>query len=124
MANYKAVFGNYLKAEDLQGKAVRITIERVELEDFKSSDGKAERKLVVHFSGKEKGLVLNRTNADTLAEIFGDQDYDNWVGPVVLFPDMTTFGGKRVPCIRIKAATAPKRVEPEPELIDEDSVPF
>ena len=128
MPSYKTAFGSYIKAEDLGGRAVRITIERVELEDIKGNDGKTERKLVVHFAGKDKGLVLNRTNADSLNEIFGTDDYDMWSGPVVLFPDTTTFGGKKVACVRIKAnagngAAAPVR-EPDPEPVTDDDIPF
>lgn len=125
MASYKTVFGSYLKSEDLQGKAVRITLERVELEDIKGNDGKTERKLVAHFTGKDKGLVLNRTNADSLSAIFVDEDYDNWSGPIVLYPDTTMFGGKKVACIRIRehAGTAPPPPV-EPVAVTDDDIPF
>jgi len=117
MANYKTAFGAYLKAEDLQGKAIRAKIEQVSLEDFKGDKG-TEKRLVCHFEGKDKALLLNRTNADALAAIFGD-DYDHWTGPVVLYPDTTMFGGKRVPCLRVRAVKGPVKVEPEPEPEDE-----
>ena len=121
MANYKTAFGAYLKAEDLQGKAIRVTIEHVALEDFKGDKGN-EKRLVVHFAGKDKTLLLNRTNADALAAIFGD-DYDDWAGPVVLYPDTTMFGGKRVPCLRVRAVKGAVKPEPEPEP-DEDNTPI
>ena len=128
MASYKTAFGSYLKAEDLQGKSVRISLERVALEDIKGNDGKMERKLVAHFTGKDKGLVLNRTNADSLAAIFVDDDYENWSGPIVLFPDMTTFGGKRVPCIRIRENTGAAPAPPPPPVdtapVTDDDIPF
>ena len=135
MPSYKTAFGSYIKAEDLASKAVRMSIERIELETIKGSDGKSdERKLVAHFFGKDKGLVLNRTNADSLHQIFGTDDYDEWVGAVVLYPDTTMFGGKRVACVRIKASAtaAPKPVPvpgPEPESFDssevsDDDIPF
>lgn len=126
MPSYKTAFGNYIKAEDLNGKAVRVAIERVTIEEIKG-DGKTEKKLVAHFVGKDKALVLNRTNADTLNEIFGTDDYDEWQGAVVLFPDTTMFGGKKVPCVRIRANSGnpvppPPPVDPEP-VTDED-IPF
>lgn len=127
MPSYKTAFGNYIKAEDLNGRAVRVTIEGVTIEEIKS-DGKTEKKLVAHFAGKDKGLVLNRTNADTLNEIFGTDDYDEWQGIVVLFPDTTKFGGKTVPCVRIRSnngASAPPPPPPvDPEPVTDDDIPF
>lgn len=127
MPSYKTAFGNYIKAEDLQGRALRVSIERVEMETIKS-DGKEERKLVAHFAGKDKGLVLNRTNADALASIFGTDDFDEWLGLVVLFPSTTAFGGKTVPCIRIKAnattTATPQPPPPEPTDMTDDDIPF
>jgi len=127
LASYKTAFGSYIKAEDLQGKAVRVHVERVELETIKGNDGQSERKLVAHFAGKDKGLVLNRVNAESMATIFGNEDYDFWAGPIVLYPTTTQFGGKTVPCVRIKASTVPQMpppVEPEPEAITDDDIGF
>ena len=127
MPSYKTAFGSYIKAEDLAGKNVRVSIEAVSMEEIKGGDGKAERKLVAHFAGKDKGLVLNRTNADSLAEIFGTEDYDQWTGLVVLYPDMTSFGGKRVPCVRIKqnAGAAPPPPPPVDDApLTDDDIPF
>ena len=124
MANYKTVFGNYIKAEDLAGKAVRVSIDHVTLEDLKSQDGEQQRKLVVHFAGKDKGLVLNRTNADSLCDIFGTEDFENWAGAVVLYPDTTTFGGKKVPCIRIRQHMAATVPPPPPEPVTDEDIPF
>lgn len=122
MPSYKTAFGSFLKAEDLQGREVRVVIESVQMEELKNDNGK-ERKLVAHFVGKEKGLVLNRTNADSLSEIAGTEDYDEWSGTkVVLFPDKTNFGGKKVDCIRIRGAVAKPApaVEREPGEDDGD----
>jgi hypothetical protein len=128
MPSYKSAFGSYIKAEDLQGKAIRASIERVEIEEIKGQDGSKERKLVAHFVGKDKGLVLNRTNADALNDIFGTDDYDHWTGTVILYPDTTTFGGKRVACVRVKGAAASQPVqtvpEPEPVPLDDSDIPF
>lgn len=129
MPSYKSAFGSYIKAEDLQGKAIRVSIERVDVEEIKSDSGK-ERKLVAHFTGKDKGLVLNRTNADALNDIFGTDDYEQWVGAVVLYPDTTMFGGKRVACVRVKAnmngsaPAPPPVVEAPPVDVTDDDIPF
>lgn len=92
----------FLKAEDLNGKRVAVKIKYVEMEKI----GDDDKKPVVYFSGKEKGLVLNKTNAGTIAEITGTEEMDDWSGQgIVLFPDKTSFQGKRVDCIRIAEAS-------------------
>lgn len=129
--NYKTAFGSYLKHEDLQGKNVRLTIEEVANEEIKGDHG-VEKKLCVKFVGKDKGLILNRTNADSIAEIAQSEDTDDWCGhQIVLYPDKTKFGGKTVDCIRIRAAaaTAPKMPPPPPEPepvteLTDDDIPF
>ena len=118
MANYKTAFGSFLKTEDLQGKACRLVIEAICNEEINGDHGK-EKKLVARFAGKDKGLVLNRTNADSIAEIAGSEDTDDWAGvQIVLFPDKTKFGGKTVDCVRIRApqvsgAAGQRFVEPK-----------
>lgn len=116
MASYKTAFGSFLKQEDLQGREVRVVIESVSLEEIKNEDGK-EKKLVARFTGKDKGLVLNRTTCESLEAITGTDDYDHWGGtPIVLFVDPTVkFGPKTVGGIRIKAPKAPARPAPVQE---------
>jgi hypothetical protein len=115
LSNYKTAFGSFLKTEDLQGKACRLVIDSVTTEEIDGDHGK-EKKLVARFAGKEKGLILNRTNADSIAEISGSEDTDEWSGTaIVLFPDKTKFGGKTVDCMRIRASqTAAKKPAPPP----------
>ena len=57
----------YLKAADLQGKQVTVVMSHVTMETI----GDDERP-VLYFKGKDKGLVLNKTNANTIADAFGD----------------------------------------------------
>jgi len=64
--------GNYLKADDLQGRTVPVTISRVEVKEF--DDGK---KIVIHFDGKDKCLVCNKTNCSIIAENVGSDDTDH-----------------------------------------------
>jgi hypothetical protein len=87
----------YLKAADLQGRNVTVQIDRVELDEIGG-----EHKPILYFIGKEKGIVLNKTNANTLAAAYGD-DTDNWHGgDVTLFSMMVDFQGKSVESIRVK----------------------
>ena len=126
---------NYLRATDLQGRNVTAVIDRVELEEV--GDG---HKPVVYFQGKEKGLVCNKTNANNIAQAYGD-DTDGWTGgEIVLFPAMVDFQGRTVEAIRVRipprrpvaaaqraTGTAGPRVvasSNEPPPIDDSEIPF
>lgn len=89
--------GGFLKAEDISGKTPRVKIESVELKEF--DDGK---KLIVHFEGKEKALVCNKTNAAIITECTGSDDTDDWEGKTItLCTRKVEMGGKLVPAIRV-----------------------
>lgn len=112
----------YLKAADLNGKAVPLTIREVRMEDVGRTK---DQKPVVYFMGKDKGLVLNRVNSNKIAELAGSFDTEDWGGTVIaIYPTETEFAGETVECIRVKAPKlAPKPVEkpepmPEPEADD------
>jgi hypothetical protein len=75
--------------------------------------------------------VLNRTNGDSITEITGTDETDDWAGrAIVLYVDRNVMmGGKRVGGIRVtappngKPAPAPPPVVEEFVATDED-VPF
>lgn len=88
---------DYLKASDLQGRAVTVTLSRVTMGEIGG-----DLKPILYFQNKEKGMVLNKTNANKISEIFGD-DTDTWEGgEVTLYEAMVEFQGKTVPAIRIR----------------------
>lgn len=91
----------YLKADDLRGREVRVTIARVERE--KMGD---DVKPVVYFNGKEKGVVLNKTNGFAIANAYGDETNDWFGNDIILFSVMTEYGGKTAPAIRVRIPTA------------------
>ena len=124
---------NYLKAADLQGRQVNVTIERYDMEDI--GDG---HKPVLYFQGKEKGLVLNKTNANEIAFVYGD-DMDEWIGKKIeLFSMMVSFQGKMIPGLRVRVpryagtpAPKPQQVapahnerNPPPSILSDDEIPF
>jgi hypothetical protein len=93
----------WLKASDLKNKdgkpiKVKLTIDHAEVVEFKDNT----KKLAVMFKGKEKGLVLNKTNAQLIAEQHGGNS-DEWSGlEISIYPTTTDFGGERVECIRVE----------------------
>ena len=92
--------GGLLKAADLGRKEHLVQIESISEEDVGE-----ERKLVMRFEGKTKGLVLNDTNLETIEAAFGD-DSDAAVGAqMILFVDGDVrYAGKKA----AKEKAAPK----------------
>lgn len=120
--------GNYLKADDLKDRGdINVTIENVSI--MEGDDGK--KKAVLHFTGKDKTLALNVTNANMVEELVGSDDTDDWIGKrVCLYVCKVDFQGRRVLAIRIKAPIAAVKVKPKPEpeaIVNEltdDDIPF
>jgi hypothetical protein len=124
----------YLKAADLKGRMVVVTIDRVE---FEPVGQQREMKPVIYFVGKEKGVVLNKTNARKITEIAGSALTEEWSGvAVTLYPTETEFQGETVECLRIKAvakqpAKMQRMTKPDPPAItdntpieDDSEIPF
>lgn len=122
----------YLKAADLQGRSVTVIMARVTMEDISS-----DHKPVLYFQGKDRGLVLNKTNSNVIAEMHG-WETDDWGGkPVTIYPARVEFQGKIVDAIRVKleapqqrqAPPAPPAAPPQqparqaPVVVD-DEIPF
>jgi hypothetical protein len=91
----------YLRADDVSDEDLQLTIADVTMcHDFE------QPKPVVSFAETDKGLVLNKVNAETIAAAYGG-DSDGWKGqPVTLFAATAMFQGRSVDAIRIKV---PKR---------------
>lgn len=93
----------FLYAYDLQGKDVTVEIASVKQGKLTGTGGKSNKKPVLYFKGKEKGLGLNITNARIIAGMYGSFDGDKWLGKAItLYPTTTTFGSATVECIRIR----------------------
>ena len=103
----------WLKVEDLGGREIPVVIARVEVQELGD-----ERKPVMFFEGKKKGLALNKTNAGRIAKVHGNE-MNAWAGKdVVLYPDETQFQGQLVPCIRLRVPQPPPREPGEDNPVD------
>lgn len=108
----------YLKAGDLGGREVKVIMQNVEKE--KLGD---DMKLVLYFKGKEKGVVLNKTNSNTICDSYGDDTEDWFDQPLILFSVMVDFQGKVGPAIRCRVPTAKdNKAPPRRETDDRDRV--
>lgn len=106
---------SYVKACDLQGQPVTVTMREIAIEDV-SGDG-TEAKPVLYFQGMSKGLVLNKTNAATIAGAYGEET-DHWRGQsLTIFPTTTLFKGQMTECIRVRIDHAPAPVPVQPVAI-------
>ena len=88
----------YLKASDLQGRNVRVIVDHVEMRDIGD-----DHKPVLFFQGKDRGLVLNKTNGNNIAIAYGDE-MDEWSGKeLILYEAMVDFQGRSVAAVRVRA---------------------
>jgi hypothetical protein len=132
MKTSQAFPSDYLKASDLKGKSVNVTIESVEMVDMGQGRDK-ESKLLIWFVGKQKGLVCNKTNAGTIEKLTGSDETNNWVGKqITLCAREVEFQGDMVWAIRVSLKApgnpAPAVSAPAPEPPDDEvgsqEVPF
>jgi hypothetical protein len=123
--------GKFLKAADLNGKPLTVTIEAAQTETLRNERGE-EKKTVLYFRGVRQGLALNLTNWDSVADITNQGDTDDWPGyQVELYPTTTDLRGKTVDCIRIRAPAqrdlptkSPPVAAPLPRNEMDDEIPF
>jgi hypothetical protein len=74
---------------------------------MKNNEGEEEAKPVIYFSEVAKGMVLNRTNANVLTDLYGDQ-IESWTGQrVTLCAVEVDAFGKLQKALRFRAE-APK----------------
>jgi hypothetical protein len=105
----------YLKAADLNTEEVKATISRLVVEPIRDvQSGKDEDQPVVHFEEFEKGLILNRTNAESIAALHRS-DTDAWVGKrITLYVQRGVHAFNQVwDVIRVRNSVPPAAQEKE-----------
>jgi hypothetical protein len=109
MTSFDDIYGSkYLSAADLKGNTLRVKIDKAEPVDLRQQDGSTQKKFVLFFDGQDKGMVLNKTNAMTLANAFG-KNRDDWVDQrLEIYSEMTGLGK---PGLRIRPLRAQKPIE-------------
>ena len=111
----------YLKCADLNGKPWDMKIRTVVMEDLGQGSDK-ELKPVVYFHDAQKGFVLNKTNANTIVNSYGD-DTGNWTGKdIQVFPTKTEFKGETVDAIRVRVVqeAQPEKQPPAAPMADDE----
>jgi len=115
---YDVFPSKYVRASDLAGRTVTVTIDRLALEEV-GAPPKTERKPVLYFRRATKGLVLNRTNGMALAALYGPET-DNWIGKTVqLYVAQVRAFGSVQDAIRLRAAVQPAPTPTEQVTVDD-----
>lgn len=93
----------FLSADELT-KDVTVTIESITSDlAYDPKTREKEPIVVMNFVGKEKGIVLNKTNAATVSENLETPDVEKWVGQkITLTTQLVSAFGSRVMAIRVK----------------------
>lgn len=108
----------FISAPDLKGHTPTVIISQVVMDDI----GDTQQKPVMYFQGAKKGMVLNKTNANAIAAMYGD-DTDGWIGkPIMLITAWVEFKGDTVQAIRVRrpeaaAPTVPVPATPPPNTV-------
>jgi hypothetical protein len=105
----------YLEALDLQGKRIPVVIESIGFIELKGNgkEEKSERKPLFGLRGKEKGWVLNTTNLESIAEVYG-HEADKWIGKtVVIYGTKVRAFGETKLAIRVDIDATQARAEAE-----------
>lgn len=83
MTKFAGTESKHLKAKDFLGKNLKVKISDVQIVEFEATaEYPAASKAILLFEGKEKGLVLNPTNTETLCKAYGSES-EGWVGKSV-----------------------------------------
>lgn len=107
----------YVKADDLKGQPVTLTIQGMRPEVV---GGEArETKPVLYFEKATKGLILNKINAITIAHLYSAET-DNWPGKrITIYPTNVKAFGKSHHVIRVRdVAPPPLKTDSEDEAVD------
>ncbi len=109
MTDFNTLFGDYLKKEDFPQPAV-MTVSDLKMEKLQD-----ETKVVVYFLETDKGLVLNKTNAELIARALNTSQIEEWNGKqITLYNDPSvSFGGKLTGGIRVQANPKPAQNAPQ-----------
>jgi hypothetical protein len=118
----------WLKAADLESDGETVTIKKIMMEKVGLEQ---EHKPVMSFDETDQLLVINLTNWNSIAELTGKNDSDDWPGQVIkLIRVKVQYGKKTVDAIRIETADEPvgrslrktERIAQQPD--DDNDLPY
>ena len=84
----------WVKAADLNGKAVTVKVTDVMVEPVHTPGGETKTAAVLTFEGKQKRLILNKTQCRAMVAITGSEKFGDWVGAIVQLAPAKAPNGK------------------------------
>jgi hypothetical protein len=109
--------GKYLGAWNLvdgdgKKKDYTLTISDVKAEKVVLEGGQQNKKPLIRFERTELPMVCCKTNAKTIAAMYGN-DTSKWVGRrITLFATTTQVGGQEKDCIRVRPTIPTEKEAP------------
>jgi hypothetical protein len=108
---YKSSLFPFIQGDSLVGKPVTLTMKAVKMELVPTKPGEADEKPVLYFKESSKGLILNKTNAKTIAQLYGGETND-WTGkPIELYSERVKAFGQWFNAVRCRG---PQNGKPAP----------
>ena len=106
----------YASGTDLHGKAFTLEISHLQTEKMSDPHTFQEiEKWVIYFKGAQRGMVLGKKFAESIAEATGETDAVKWVGKrVQIYPVDTRLG------VGIRARKAPNGVSEIPATLQDE----
>jgi hypothetical protein len=111
----------YLKGAELMGKTVTVVIDGIDPRaELKRTDGTVEHRPLLRFKGKDKMMVLNKTNAQAIARMHGTE-VKQWIGKAIkLRAEKVTAFGKDWDALRVVVERGAKQQD-DGALYDPDT---
>lgn len=104
MPDYRKLFtGKYLASPDLGQGEPTVEIARITCEVVKDEEKKTEReRWIAFFKGKDKGMLLNRSNSILIAAICKSDKTEDWIGhSITIGVRKVKMGGDLVDGLRV-----------------------
>lgn len=100
----KTMNPDYLGAYALEpGQEMILTIKHIQEETVTGPDGKKEQCSVIHFVERVKPMILNATNAKTIAKVTGSPYIEDWYGRKIQVYSATVRAfGEMVDALRVR----------------------
>ena len=113
MVKRKEAFpSKWLGAVDLNGGPAVAAIKVATVETVRDFSGADVQKVVVYFAHKYKPLILNRVNYDSIADVAGTDETDDWPGTKVeLFVRKESVKGVPTDCVRVRRPGIPAKAK-------------
>lgn len=97
--------GRFIKAGEMHGRPVTLTVKDVYLDQLEDESGREKPQAVIAFNETPREMALNKTNAQCIVSMFG-QDSGDWIGKrITLCPERDASGlSDSGLCLRIQGS--------------------